>query len=229
MALYTDIPQELEGRMIGYPIAAHDFAISLDTAEPWPGGAIEGRVESKGGRHNRHPIVVSVHCQAAWLDLAPELVGQKRFGVSSYWGLRTRSIPVWLEEEIFSETLELDPLHEANWRHFSLALPNDVPRAFEGTFVAFRYRVEARRARAIGHAETSVPLLLLEPRMIPCVRVETSPIGHWRLLEWRSEWEQPCGGGGCAVGFEERQPEDMPAPTETRDQELRRRAGRRSP
>ena len=32
-------------------------------------------------------------------------------------------------------------------RHFAFAIPDDVPRALEGTFVAFRWRVEARRPR----------------------------------------------------------------------------------
>jgi hypothetical protein len=222
--LYTDIPRELEGRMIGHAVVAQDFTVSLDTAEPWPGGVIEGRVERRKGRGDRHPITVGVHCRAAWLDVAPQLVGQKPvFRASSYWDLRTRGLPVWLDEEIFTETIELDPLDEANWRHFSLALPADVPRAFEGTFVAFRYRVEARRPRAIGHAESSVPLLILEPRTLPCIRVETSPLGSWRLLEWRCEADRDAGGGGCSVSFEERRPEDAPLPGETREQEIRRR------
>ena len=226
MALYTNIPPELESRMIGNPVAAHDFRISLDVAEPWPGGNVEGRVESKEGRHHRHPITVSVQCRAAWLDVAPQLVGQKPLGLSGILEMRSRRIPIWLEEPIFSETLELDPLEHVNWRRFSLVVPGDVPRAFEGTFVSFRYRVEARRPRSIGHAESSVPLLLLEPRTIPCVRVETSPLGSWRLLEWRAEDEQEGSGGGCSVTFEERRREDMPRPGETREEELRRRGVR---
>jgi hypothetical protein len=226
MALYTDIPPELEGRMIGHAVRAHDFAISLDVAEPWPGGRIEGRVEAREGRHDRHPITIGVHCRAAWLDVAPQLVGRKPFlSASTYWDLRARAVPVWLDEEILSETVELAPLDEANWRRFSLAVPDGVPRALEGTFVSFRYRIEARRQRAIGRAEASLPLLLLEERTIPCVRVERSPLGTWRLLEWRSEDEEGGEGGGCSVSFEERRPEDMPAPGETREQELRRRAG----
>lgn len=210
--------------MIGHPVSAHDFTISLDAAEPWPGGRIEGRVETRSGRHDRHVVKVGVHCRAAWLDVAPQLVGQKPLRISGMWDVRARSLPVWLDEEIFAETEELGPLDSVNWRHFSLVLPEVVPRAFEGTFVSFRYRIEARRARAVGHAESSVPLLLHEPRSIPCVRVETSPLGSWRLLEWRSDEESDGEGGGCAINYEERRPEDLPLPGETRETELRRRS-----
>jgi hypothetical protein len=211
VTLYTDIPKELEGRMIGHATVAHDFAISLDVAEPWSGGRVEGRVEAREGRHGSRPITVGVHCHAAWLDIAPQLVGQKpMLRPSTYWDIRTRSVPVWLDEEILSETVEVGPLDEVNWRHFSLTVPDGIPRAIEGTFVAFRYRIEARRQRAVGHAETSIPLLLVERRTIPCVRVETSPIGSWRLLDFRSELEEPGEGGGCSISFDERRPEDMP-------------------
>lgn len=227
MALFTSIPRELEGRMIGHPVSAHGFAVWLDTAEPWPGGRIEGRVEAREGRRDPHPITVALRCRAAWLDIAPQLVGQKPLlSPSSYWDLRTRAMPVWLDTEIVSATAQLEPLDEVNWRRFSLRVPASAPRAFEGTFVSFRYRIEARRARALGHAEASLPLLLVEQRTIPCVRVETSPLGSWRLLEWRAEGEQGGEGGGCAVRFEERRPEDLPLPGETREQEQRRLAGR---
>jgi hypothetical protein len=227
VTLHTDIPKELDGRMIGHPVFAHDFRISLDTAEPWPSGRIEGRVEAKEGRHDRHPIAVSVSCRAAWLDVAPQLVGQKPvFRASTYWDVRTRGLPVWLDEEFCSETLELGALDDVNWRHFSLVLPDDAPRALEGTFVSFRYRVEARRPRMIGHAEASVPLLLLEPQPIPCVRIESSPLGVWRLLEWRSEGATGGNGGCCSVSFEDRKPEDQPLPGETREEEIRRRGYR---
>src|SRR6266511_5467920 len=82
------------------------------------------------------------------LDVPPQLVGKKRLlSWSSYWDIRSRAVPVWLDEEIFLDRVEVGPLDDANWRQFSLLLPDGLPRALEGTFVAFRWRVEARRRR----------------------------------------------------------------------------------
>ena len=55
------------------------------------------------------------------------------------------------------------------------------------------------------------------------VRVETSPIGTWRLLEWKSEEDLGGSGGPCSVAYDERRPEDMPLVGETREAELARR------
>jgi hypothetical protein len=75
----------------------------------------------------------------------------------------------------------------------------------------------------VGTELASLPLLLVEPQDLPVVRVETSPIGTWRLLEWRSE--QDVGGfyAPCSVTFDARRPSDLPLPGETRDAELVRR------
>jgi hypothetical protein len=219
--LVTDVPEELSGRQISPRQHAHGFDISLDTAEPWGGGRIEGRVEAREGRHDPHPISVSVRCFATWLDVAPQLVGQKRLrSVDTWFEIRSRAIPIWIEEEVFLERFELGPLDAAtNWVHFAMDLPPELPRALEGTFVSFRWRLEATRERRIGHDTASLPLLLRERRELPVVRVETSPLGHWRLLEWKAEAEMDAEAGPCSVAFEERRPEDMPRPGETPEQE----------
>jgi hypothetical protein len=225
--LLTTVPEELLGRGIEPAAAARGFALELDTAEPWGGGTVAGRVEAREGFHNANPVTVSVRCCASWLDLPPQLVGQKPFWrVGTYWDLRTRGLPIWIDEEIWLERWELGNLAEANWLHFGMTLPPELPRAFEGTFAAFRWRVAASRPRRIGHDTASLPLILLEPRTEPIVRVETSPLGSWRLLEWRGDEERDAVGGPCSVAFEPRRPEDMPLPGETRQQELARRAAR---
>jgi hypothetical protein len=222
--LLTRVPDDLFGRGIEPACNAHGFAISLDTAEPWGGGRIQGRVEAREGRHDRHPVVVSLLCAASWLDVAPQLVGQKRLlRLDTYWDLRTRAVPIWIDDKVWLERLEIGDLATTNWLNFEIDLPARLPRAFEGTFVAFRWRVEAKRRRMLGRDTASLPLLLAEPRPLPVVRVETSPLGSWRLLEWRSEAEGDGAGGPCSVRYEERRPEDMPLPGETREQELARR------
>ena len=225
--IQTDVPDDLAFRGIFPAQAAQGFALSLDRAQPWGGGAIEGRVERREERRSRSPIVVSVRCQASWLDIAPQLVGKKRLlGLSTPYDLRTRAVPIWIDEELFLERFELGPLTEENWLRFSFFLPSELPRAVEGTFVSFRWRVEARRRRAIGWSEASLPLLVDEKRTIPTVRVETSPLGSWRLLEWRSEEERDGEGVGCSIRYEGRRPEDTPLPGETREAELARLSGR---
>jgi hypothetical protein len=143
--------------------------------------------------------------------------------LDTYWDLRTRAVPIWLDDKVWLERLEVGDLATANWLHFEADFPVELPRAFEGTFIAFRWRVEAKRRRTLGRDTASLPLLLAEPRPLPVVRVETSPLGSWRLLEWRSEAEGDGAGGPCSVRYEERRPEDMPLPGETREQELARR------
>lgn len=226
MAVVTEIPEGLRFRGIAPPEPAHGFRISLDRAEPWGGGQIEGRVERRSERHDRRPISVRVRCLAAWLDVAPELVGRRRLlSWSSYGSIRNRGIPIWLDEELFAEVAELEPLEEANWQRFAFGLPGGLPRALEGTFVAFRWLVEARRRRLIGGDVATLPLLIDEPQTLPVVRVETTPIGTWRLLEWRSESDVGGSGGSCSVSYEPRLATDMPLEGETREQELARRAG----
>lgn len=222
--LVTDVPEDLLGHGIAPAQKAADFAVSLDVAEPWGGGRVEGRVEHRGERRDRHPITVVLRCDACWLDVAPELVGRRRPGIGTYWGLRTRAVPIWLDAGVWAGAREVGDLVETNWRHFDFVIPPGLPRAVEGTFVAFRWRVEARRRRRlVGWAEASVPLLLREQRTIPTVRVEESPIGTWRLLEWRSEGETDGAAEPCSVRYEERRPEDLPLPGETRETELARR------
>jgi hypothetical protein len=224
VTVVTDVPEELLYRGISPPQYATGFAISLDTAEPWGGGRFEGRVERRGGRHAERVVSVLVRCDAAWLDVAPQLVGRKRFlSLSTYWDIRTRSVPIWLDHELFVTREELGALAEANWLPFTFAVPGELPRAVEGTFIAFRWRIEAFRRRRLGLERTSLPILLHEPRSLPVVRVETSPLGSWRLLEWRSEEERDDSAGPCTVAYAERRPEDMPAPGETREEEQRRR------
>lgn len=225
--LLTEVPDDLIGRGIEPSRKARDFSIALDRAEPWGGGRIEGRIEGRASRHDPRVLGVSVRCLAAWLDVAPQLVGQKPlWRIGTYWDIRTRGLPIWIDEEVWLERRELGDLSEANWLRFAVDLPTELPRPFEGAFVSFRWRVEARRRRRIGHDTASLPLLLLEPRVLPVVRVETSPLGHWRLLEWKADDERDGSGGPCSVSFEDRRPEDMPLPGETRQQELARRAAR---
>lgn len=223
--LHTEVPDELGGRQIEHAEYVSGFALSLDIAEPWGGGRIEGRVEAQEGRHSTNPVFVSVRCYAAWLDIAPQVVGQKRLlGLDTLWDLRTRSIPIWIEDEVWLERWELGSLGQGtNWLHFGIDLPHELPRAIEGTFVSFRWRVEARRRRRVGHDTTSLPLILLEPLTRPIVRVETSPLGSWRLIQWKSDADRDALAGPCAITFEERVPDDMPLPGETPEQELRRR------
>jgi hypothetical protein len=204
--LLTRVPDELFGRGIPPAQEAHGFAISLDVAEPWGGGRVAGRVESRSAKQTSRQVSVSVSCLAAWLDVAPELVGQKSlFRPEALWHLRTR-FPVWLDEEVWVERWEIGDLASRNWLPFSIDLPQELPRAIEGTFAAFRYRVEARRSRGIGHDVASLPLLLSEPRPVPTVRIETTPVGSWRLLERRNEDERDGAGGPCSIRFEERRP-----------------------
>jgi hypothetical protein len=223
----TEIPEELRFRGISPPEPAHGFRITLDTAEPWGGGHIEGRVERRGERHDRRSISVRVRCLAAWLDVAPQLLGRKRLlSWSTYGDIRNRAVPIWLDQEVFAHNAELEPLEQANWQHFAFELPGELPRALEGTFVAFRWIVEARRSRFVGGDVAALPLLIEEPQTLPVVRVETSPIGTWRLLEWMSESDVGGSVGPCSVAYDARQERDMPLPGETRKQELARRAGR---
>lgn len=224
MSLVTDVPDELRFRGIEPPLEGRGFAITLDEAEPWGGGRIDGRVERLRGRHDRRPVLVEVRCAAYWLDVAPQLVGRKRLlSWSTYGDVRNRAVPIWLDEEVFRERVDLGPLDDANWRHFSFDLPAGLPRALEGTFVAFRWRIEARRSRRLGTDVASLPLLVVEPQVFPVLRVETSPLGTWRLLEWKSDEDRGGSAGPCAVVYEQRRPEDMPLAGETRAAELVRR------
>ena len=227
MAVVTEIPEELRFRGIAPPEPAHGFRITLDTAEPWGGGHIEGRVERRGERNDRRSISVRVRCLAAWLDVAPQLLGRKRLlSWTTFGDIRNRAVPIWLDKEVFAEEAQLEPLEQANWQHFTFELPGELPRALEGTFVAFRWTVEAHRPRLVGGDVAALPLLIEEPQTLPVVRVETSPIGTWRLLEWRSESDVGGSAGPCSMTYDARQEEDMPLPGETRKQELARRAGR---
>jgi hypothetical protein len=224
VSLLTAVPDELRYRGIEPPQDARGFGLSLDEAVPVGGGRIVGRVERHNQRRDRRSLSVEVRCDAAWMDVAPELVGRKAiFSWSAYGEIRNKFVPIWLDEEVFSTRIEVGPLEDANWRHFELDLPDGLPRALEGTFVAFRWRITARRARRIGTEQASLPLLLVEPQTLPVVRVETSPIGTWRLLEWRSEADIGGVGGGCSVTFDARRPSDLPLPGETREAELARR------
>jgi hypothetical protein len=221
----TEVPESLRFHGIEPAQQARGFSIVLDEARLEPGGRIAGRIERRNDRHSSRPVLVDLYCEACWVDIAPQFVGRKRVWTWSAAGdMRNRFIPVWLDEEIARERLEVGSLDDANWRHFEFVAPEEVPRAMEGTFVAFRWRVEARRARRIGHELASLPMLVVEPQDQPVVRVETSPIGTWRLLEWRSKDDVDWSAGPCSVSYEERRPEDLPHPGETRETELQRLA-----
>jgi hypothetical protein len=228
MSVRAGVPEDFGGRGIPPPTEARGFRLSLDVAEPWGGGTIDGRVEGIPGRRgDPRPFTVSVSCIAAWVDIAPQLVGQSGVGLSMAYELRARARPIWLDETIFRDEVEVGPLDgSVNWRRFEIALPSFVPRAFEGTLCAFRYTVEAVRPRLLGKAFAALPLLLVEQRRDPVVRVETTPIGTWRLLEWRSDGEGAAEAGLVSVRFEQRAPADMPQAGESRDDEILRRTGR---
>ena len=92
---------------------------------------------------------------------------------------------------------------------------------------AFRYVVEASRSRALGRSLAALPLVIVEQRSEPVIRVETTPIGTWRLLEWRADGEQDATAGPIEVRFEPRVAGRHAArPGETRDDEILRRTGR---
>jgi hypothetical protein len=225
VSLLTDVPEHLQFRGIERAYEARGFRISLDEAEPDGGGRITGRVERRNRRRDHRTVFVDVACDACWMDVAPELVGRKGlFSWSAYGEIRNKFVPIWLDEKVFRTRIDVGPLDEDNnWRPFSVELPDGLPRALEGTFVAFRWRVEARRARRVGEEHAAIPLLWVEPQEQPVVRVETSPIGTWRLLEWRSEFDLGGAGGPCSVAYEDRRPDDLPLPGETREAELARR------
>jgi hypothetical protein len=227
VSLVTDVPDSLRFHGIEPPKFARGFEIALDEADPQGGGHIAGRVERRHQRRDGREVLVDVRCEACWLDIAPQFVGRKGFlHWSAYGDMRNRTVPVWLDEELFRARVEVGSLEEANWTPFSFSLPDDLPRALEGTFAAFRWRIEARRARRVGAEVASLPLLLDEPQVLPIVRVETSPIGTWRLLAWKSEQDIGAARGPCSIAYENRRASDLPLPGETRETEFARRAGR---
>jgi hypothetical protein len=228
MSVRAGVPEDFGGRGIPPPTEARGFRLSLDVAEPWGGGTIDGRVERIPGRRgDSRPFTVSVSCISAWVDIAPQLVGQSGLSLATAYELRARARPIWLDEIIFRDDVEVGPLDgSVNWRRFEMTLPSFVPRAFEGTLCAFRYTVEAARPRALGRSLSALPLLLLEQRREPVVRIETTPIGTWRLLEWRAEGEGDAEAGPVSVRFEPRAAADMPQAGESRDDEILRRTGR---
>ena len=228
MSVRVGVPEEFGGRGIAPPTEARGYRLSLDRAEPWAGGRVEGRVEVIRDRPpSANPIQVTLRCTAAWVDIAPQLVGRARLGLASAYELRARARPIWLDEVIFEDRRTVEPLDgSANWRRFEFILPDFVPRAFEGTMCACRYAVEASRTRAIGRSLAAVPLVVVERREEPVIRVETTPIGTWRLLEWRAAGEQEMHAGPVEVRFEPRALADMPQAGETRDDEILRRTGR---
>jgi len=200
-----DVDRPLWGRSIEPARRSASVQLVLDAAQPWGGGRIEGRVESRkahqGGRY-----VVSVTCSAAWLDCAPPNAqgGTSVATVGSNLLMHGIGIRIWLDEQLWAAEADLGELSGENGLPFALDLPAELPRAFEGAYVAFRWRIAARRPRAIGHAETSFPLILREDRPIPTVRIETSPVGTWRLSDTRSNAEHDIAVDGCSVRYEDR-------------------------
>jgi hypothetical protein len=225
VSLVTDVPEALRFHGIEPPKYVGGFEITLDEAEPQGGGRVVGRVERRDRRPDQRPVLVDVSCQACWMDIAPQFVGRKGLlHWSAYGDMRNRTVPVWLDEQLFRTRLEVGALEEVNWRYFSIDFPDGLPRALEGTFGAFRWRIEARRKRRIGAELASLPLLLDERQILPVVRVETTPIGTWRLLAWKSEHDVDASGGPCSIHYEQRRSSDLPLPGETPETEFARRA-----
>ena len=130
MTILTDVPDELAWRGIERPRLSRSFAITLDRAEPWGGGEIAGRVEARSDVHDDRPVTVAATCRACWLDIAPELVGKRSiFRPTAFWSLRMRGIPIWLDEEIWLERVEVGELASANWRHFAIEVPLGIDHA----------------------------------------------------------------------------------------------------
>ncbi len=227
MTVRCDLPEEFRGRGIFPPAPASGFDVVLDVAEPWGGGVFAGRVERRG-RPDRRPVSLVVRCATAWMDIAPQLVGQQpdRPFLASLYDIRSRRRGIWLDDPIWVHVVELGSLREANWLPFHVQLPASLPRALEGTFCALRYQVEARRPRAVGAAVASLPVLAIERRTEPCIRVERTPIGLWRLREWQGEAEVGFETEEVAVSFEPRRLADMPLPGEDREAEILRCTGR---
>lgn len=178
MAVVTEVPDELRFRGIAPPEPAHGFRIMLDTAEPWGGGRIEGRVERLGEQHDRRPISVRVRCLASWLDVAPQLVGRKRLlSWSTYGDIRNRAVPIWLDEEVSADAAELEPLEQANWQHFAFELPDELPRALEGPSSRF-----AGRSRRAAHGWSAVT-----SRRFHCSSTSRRPCRSFASRRARSE------------------------------------------
>ena len=204
--LVTDIDKPLWGRSIEPARHSAGFQLVLDVAEPWGGGRIQGRVESRKA-HQRGRYLVSVTCSAAWLDCAPPPNRQTAMSAGTLGSnllMHGIGIRIWLDEQLWAARADLGEVSGENWLPFAFDLPAELPRAFEGAYVAFRWRIAARRRRAVGHAETSFPLILREERPLPTVRVETNPIGTWRVNGTRSDAEHDTVAGGCSVRYEDR-------------------------
>jgi hypothetical protein len=222
----TDVPEDLRGRCIPSALPARDFTVELTTAEPWPGGEVAGRVVRRGDRHDPRPFTVTLAIRAAWLEVSPERVGQQRFNLATPFTYRTRRMPIWLERTVLEQSVTVAGLAAGNWVAFRFQLAEDAPRAFEATFAAVRYEVIARRRRAVGNAAASVPLLVLAERDEPVIRIETTPLGRWRLLEWRAAGETDTVAGPVSVQYSPRKSEEMPLPGEDREAESLRRVHR---
>ena len=203
--LVTEVEPAFWGRSIEEPRLSSSARIVLDVAEPWGGGRIEGRVESSKPQPKGF-YVVSVACSGAWLDIAPPADGSASTGraVMSNFLMHGIGIKIWLDELLWSTEAELGELSDRNWLPFAFDLPSELPRAFEGNRVSFRWRITARRRRAVVRAQTSLPLLLREDRTIPTARVETGPSGTWRFRAVRSEAERDIEIGRFALRFEDR-------------------------
>ena len=158
MPLHTDVPDELRFRGIEPVQEARGFAITLDVAEPWGGGRIEGRVERRSDRRDRRPVLVDVRCHACWLDVAPQLVGRKRLlSWSTYGDIRNRAVPIWLDDEVFRARVDVGALEDANWRHFSFDLPDGIVTHSRGVS-----RGAAEAARLLAAAGFAVDPQLVE-------------------------------------------------------------------
>jgi hypothetical protein len=222
-----EIPDVLRGRGIHPPYAPRAFAVDVTHAEPRAGGVVEGRVVSKAGRRDPRPITVRLVCTAAWLDVAPQSVGQRNLrSLSTAYDLRARRVPVWFDEPVGETVVVVGALDTVNWLAFRFVVPDGWPAATEATFAAFRYELMASRRRWIGHTVASAPIVMTGERSEPVVRIEKTPLGSWRLFEWRAPDEQDAASGNVAIRYEPRRLGDQPLPGETREQEVARRTGR---
>jgi len=205
--LVTEVDKTLWGRSIEEPRLSSSAHISLDLAQPWGGGRIEGRVDAyRKDQSGRYRVTVS--CAAAWLDEAPQTPGKEgtRGSPISSILMHGMGIKIWLDEQFWAGQADLGELSGKNWLPFAFDLPGELPRAFEGHHVSFRWRIAARRQRGIWRSETSLPLILRDDRRIPTVRIETSPVGTWRFTTTRNDAEHDSVGAGCSVRYEDPRP-----------------------
>ncbi len=152
MPLVTAVPDELKFHGIEPPLQAPGFAIALDAAQPQGAGRIAGRVERRGDRRDGRPVIVEVCCHGLLAGCRASV--RRAQGPAALVGVRRHA------EQVHTRLARRDALFRAARDRLARGLPiggpsrssspEGLPRALEGTFVAFRWRIEARRARRVG-------------------------------------------------------------------------------